>query len=51
MVDPLYVETVDRSGLERGQRALLPKRESGLRGGDQQREFIRLAARDSHGVL
>ena len=31
MADPLYVETVDRSGLERGQRALLPKRDSGLR--------------------
>ena len=49
MADPLYVETVDRSGLERGQRALLPKRESGLRGGDQQREFLRLATRDSQG--
>lgn len=46
MADPLYVETIDRSGLERGQKKLLPRRDSGLRGGDEQREFLRLAARD-----
>ena len=37
------VETIDRSGLEDAQRRLLPKLDSGLRGGDEQREFIRLA--------
>lgn len=46
MADALYIETIDRSGLERGQRALLPSRDSGRRGGDEQREFVRLAARD-----
>ena len=35
---------VDRSGLEGAQKRLLPKLDSGLRGGDEQREFIRLAA-------
>ena len=38
------VETIDRSGLEDAQKRLLPKLDSGLRGGDVQREFIRLAA-------
>ena len=42
----LSVETIDRTGLERAQKVLLPKRESGLRGGDEQREFIRLAKDD-----
>lgn len=49
MTEPLYVETVDRAGLEQGQKALLPTRESGQRGGEVQREFIRLAARDPQG--
>lgn len=38
------VETVDRSGLEAAQRDLLPKPDSGMRGGEVQREFLRLAA-------
>ena len=38
------VETIDRSGLEDAQKRLLPKLDSGLRGGDEQREFIRMAA-------
>ena len=40
------LETIDRLGLERAQKRLLPKMDSGLRGGDEQREFIRLAARN-----
>ena len=40
------VETIDRPGLERAQKVLLPKRESGLRGGDEQREFLELARED-----
>ena len=40
------LETIDRAGLERAQKALLPKRTSGLRGGDEQREFLRLAKED-----
>ena len=47
MADPLYAETVNRSGLERGQKVLLPKADSGLRGGEEQREFLRLAAHDA----
>ena len=42
----MNIETIDRSGLERVQKALLPKLDSGLRGGDEQREFIRLAKDD-----
>ena len=38
------VETIDRSGLEDAQKRLLPKQETGLRGGDEQREFIGLVA-------
>ena len=38
------LETIDRSGLEDAQKRLLPKLDSGLRGGDEQREFIRQAA-------
>ena len=46
MTDPLYIETIERTGLERAQKALLPKRDSGARGGEAQREFIRLVAQD-----
>lgn len=49
MADPLDVETIDRTGLERAQKRLLPKRDSGARGGDEQRVFIRLAAEDPTG--
>ena len=38
------VEMIDRSGLEDAQKRLLPKQETGLRGGDEQREFIGLVA-------
>lgn len=38
------VEAIDRSGLEGAQKRLLPKLASGLRGGDEQREFLRLVA-------
>ena len=38
------VETIDRSGLEDAQKRLLPKQETGLRGGDEQRDFIGLVA-------
>ena len=38
------IETIDRSGLEDAQKRLLPKLDSGLRGGDEQCEFLRLAA-------
>ena len=41
------IQTIDRSGLERAQKALLPKIDSGLRGGDEQREFIRLVREDA----
>lgn len=41
------IQTIDRSGLERAQKALLPKIDSGLRGGDEQREFIRLVKDDA----
>lgn len=44
MIDPLHVETIERAGLERAQKHLLPTRESGGRGNDDQREFLRLAA-------
>ena len=47
MTSPLHIETIDRTGLERAQKALLPKRDTGARGGDEQRRFIRLAAEDS----
>lgn len=46
MRDPLFVEVIDRTGLEREQKRLLPTRNSGQRGGDEQRDFIRLAADD-----
>ena len=46
MTNPLYIETIDRTGLERAQKRLLPNRDSGARGGDEQREFIRLVAED-----
>ena len=46
MASPLFIETMDRTGLERAQKALLPKRDSGARGGARQRDFIRLAAED-----
>lgn len=38
------VETIERAGLEDAQKRLLPKQETGLRGGDEQREFIGLVA-------
>ena len=41
------IETIDRAGLERAQKALLPKLDSGLRGSDEQREFIRLVRDDA----
>ena len=44
----MNIETIDRGGLEREQKALLPKLDSGLRGGDEQREFIRLARDDGN---
>ena len=47
MTDPMQIETIDRLGLERAQKRLLPKRDSGARGGQEQREFLRLAAGDS----
>ncbi|MYK32889.1 MAG: hypothetical protein F4051_14635 [Boseongicola sp. SB0670_bin_30] len=47
MSDALRVEIIDRAGLEREQKRLLPKRDSGQRGGEEQREFIRLAAGDT----
>lgn len=37
-------ETIERTGLEQAQKALLPKKDSGLRGGTEQREFVQLAA-------
>ena len=46
MSDALRVEIIDRTGLEREQKRLLPKRDSKQRGGEEQREFIRLAAND-----
>ena len=46
MTSPLFVETIDRTGLERAQKELLPKRGTAARGGDAQREFIHLAAED-----
>ena len=42
----MNLETIDRTGLEQAQKALLPKRDSGLRGGDEQRDFLRLAKED-----
>ena len=42
----MYPETIDRSGLERAQKGLLPKQDSGLRGGDEQREFLSLVAKN-----
>ena len=41
------IETIDRGGLERAQKVLLPKLDSGLRGGDEQREFLRLVKDDA----
>lgn len=46
MTSPLFIQAIDRTGLERAQKELLPKLSSGVRGGDKQREFIRLAAED-----
>lgn len=46
MPDPLFIETIDRPGLERAQKELLPKRSSKARGGGRQREFLRLVAED-----
>ena len=42
----MQIETIDRPGLEQAQKRLLPKIDSGLRGGELQREFLRLAAGD-----
>ena len=42
----MNIETIERTGVERAQKVLLPKLDSGLRGGDEQREFIRLAKDD-----
>ena len=42
----MYPETIDRSGLERAQKGLLPKQDSGLRGGNEQREFLSLVAKN-----
>lgn len=42
----MIVQTIDRTGLERAQKALLPKRDSGLRGGDEQRDFLQLVKED-----
>jgi len=46
VTDPQYTQTIDRAGLEKAQKTLLPKKESGLRGGDLQREFIKLILGD-----
>ena len=46
MASPLFIETIDRTGLERAQKGLLPKRDSGAGGGDEQRAFIRRVAQD-----
>lgn len=46
MTDSMRVETIDRPSLERAQKDLLPKISSGARGGQKQREFLRLAAED-----
>jgi len=46
MSNSLFVETIDRTGLERAQKELLPKHASGARGGGKQREFLRLVAED-----
>ena len=46
MTDSMQIETIDRQGLERAQKRLLPKPHSGARGGLEQREFLRLAAGD-----
>ena len=46
MTDRLHIETIERAGLERAQIGLLPRRDSGLRGGDTQRQFIHLVAED-----
>ena len=40
----MHLETIDRAGLERAQKGLLPKLDSDLRGGDEQREFLRSVA-------
>jgi len=44
MSDVLRIEIIDRTELEREQKRLLPKRDSEQRGGEEQREFIRMAA-------
>ena len=49
MGNSLFVEAIDRTGLERAQKGLLPKRASGARGGAKQRDFIRLVAEDQEG--
>ena len=48
MTSSLFIETIDRTGLERAQKELLPKLTSGARGGVRQREFIRLVAEDQN---
>ena len=45
----MQIETIDRPGLEKAQKRLLPKRDSGARGGEEQREFLRLVAGDGAG--
>ena len=49
MTEPLRVETIDRPGLEKAQKTLLPSRDSGRRGGEEQREFLDLVATDGAG--
>ena len=41
-------ETINRVGLEQAHKKLLPKKETGLRGGEIQREFLRIVAEDDH---
>ena len=49
MSETLRIETLDRTGLEQAQKSLLPTRDSGRRGGDEQRAFLGLAASDDAG--
>ena len=51
MSKPLQFEMIDRAGLELAQKGLLPKDESGDRGGEAQRDFIHLAAEDPEGFV
>ena len=43
----MNVQTIERTGLEQAQKALLKKNEAGRRGSDEQREFIREVSQDS----